>query len=340
MRIFYFPDGGEGAEGGGNSTDTATTTTTDKPVDSILTAAELKEYGLENADQLKTILRQHKESNIPAAEKEKQEQERKADFISFAAKNGHMKVEEINAYESVKSKADRDLVFEKHLQQFKEDNPEITDPEELTTQARADFESEYKLTSDNEKQKNRGEARMKKEAEELRSPHTSKYEKTQSAYQERKALEGKLPEFNKAITALIEKCTPEKLTLSKIKEGDTELPIEVELSKKERDEIIKTFVTPKMYREFAENEKDLSKFEAKATQKINGFLREKYFDEVVSKSYEKGKGVGTGQGSNVGAEQPYAIVRNMSIPSTEGKQSADKEVMDNEVEIRRKIHNR
>lgn len=71
MRIFYFPDGGEGGEGGG------ATTQVDRPVDSVLTASELKEYGLENADQLKTLLRQHKESNIPVAEKEKAEQEKR-----------------------------------------------------------------------------------------------------------------------------------------------------------------------------------------------------------------------------------------------------------------------
>ena len=331
MRIFYFPDGGEGGEGGD------ATTQVDRPVDSVLTASELKEYGLENADQLKTLLRQHKESNIPVAEKEKAEQEKKADFISFAAKNGHMKVEEINTYETIKSKADRDLVFEKHLAQFKEDNPDVTDPDELATQAKADFEIEYKLSSENEKQKIRGEARLKKEAEELRSPYTSKYEKTQSAYNERKALEGKLPEFNKTISAIIEKCTPEKLTISKIKEGDAELPIEVELTKKERDEAIKLFVTPKQYREY---EQDPAKFEEKVTKKINGFLKEKYFDEVVGKSYEKGKGVGTGQGSNVGADQPFAVVRAMNVPSKEGKQNADKEMMDNDLELRRKLSNR
>lgn len=336
MRIFYFPDGGEGAEGGGNPTDVVTTPT-DKPVDSVLTAAELKEYGLENADQLKTILRQHKESNIPAAEKEKQEQVKKADFINFAAKEGHMKVEEINAYESVKSKPDRDLVFEQHLKQFKEDNPDITDPEQLTTQARADFESEYKLTSENEKQKGRGEARLKKEAEELRSPYTSKYEKTQSAYNDRKELEVKLPEFNKTISSIIEKCTPDKISLSKIKEGDTELSIDVDLSKKDREELAKTFVTPKMYQEY---QKDPAKFEEKASKKINGFLKEKYFDKVVSESYDKGKKVGTGQGSNVGAEQPYAVVRNMSIPTTEGRQNADKDVTDDDVRIRKAVNNR
>jgi hypothetical protein len=331
MRIFYFPDGGEGGEGGG------ATTQVDRPVDSVLTASELKEYGLENADQLKTLLRQHKESNIPVAEKEKAEQEKKADFISFAAKNGHMKVEEINTYETIKSKADRDLVFEKHIAQFKEDNPDVTDPDELATQAKADFESEYKLSSENDKQKARGEARLKKEAADLRNPISTKYEKTQSAYNDRKELEVKLPEFNKTISSIIEKCTPDKISLSKIKEGDTELSIDVDLSKKDREELVKTFVTPKMYQEY---QKDPAKFEEKASKKINGFLKEKYFDDVVSKSYEKGKGVGTGQGSNVGAEQPFAIVRNMTIPSKEGKQSADKEVMDNEVEIRRKIHNR
>jgi hypothetical protein len=314
---FYFPDGSEGAEGGGGATETAPIVET-KPVDSILTAEDLKEYGLENADQLRTILRQHKESNIPAADKEKEEQTRKADFISFAAKEGHMKVEEINSYESLKSKSDRDLRFEKYVDEWKEDNPEITDQDEVLSQAKADFENEFKLNSDSEKQKARGEARLKKEADELRNPYTSKYEKTQSAYQERKALEGKLPEFNKAVASLIEKCTPDKLPISKVKDGEEEFPIEVELTKKERDELIQTFVTPKTYQAYVKNEKDLSKFEGEVRKKIDGFLKVKYFETSLSKAYETGKGRGIVRGSNVGAEQPFSIIRGKGAPGKEG----------------------
>jgi hypothetical protein len=289
---FYFNDGagndggGEGAGGEGAGA---------QVVESLLTEAELKEYGLENKDQLKLILNQHKESKIPAAEKEKQEQLKKADFIKFSAEEGLLKVEEVNAYETIKSKADRDLAFERHLEEWKEDNPEVTDPADISAQATADFEAKYSLNSENEKQKARGLQKISKEAAEIRNPLSSKYTAAEKAYQEREALKGNLPAFNKAISELIEKCTPEKLAIAKVKEGETEVPIEVELTKKERDEMIELFRTPKMYQKFA-SAKDLAEFEGIATKKISGFLKEKYFDTAVSGSYEKGKKVGTGQG--------------------------------------------
>lgn len=317
---FYFPDGSEGAEGGGGIQPVA-----DKSDAPILTADHLKEYGLENVDQLHTILRQHKESNVPAADKEKQEQIRKADLINFAANEGLMRVEDFNSYESLKSRTDRDLLFEKHLGEWKEDNPDVTDPEEILSQAKDDFEREYKLNTENEKQKARGEARLKKDATDLRNPVESKFSQTQTAYQERKALEGKLPEFNKAIASLIEKCTPEKLSISKVKDGEEEFPIEVELSKTDREELIKIFTTPKTYRAYAANEKDLSKFEGEVTKKVNGFLKTKYFDTAVSTSFEAGKGRGVVKGSNIGAEQPFSVIRGKGTPGKEagGTQTLD-----------------
>jgi len=329
---FYFNDNAD--NGGGVVNDPSKVVP-----ESLITADELKEYGLENKDQLRLILNQHKESKIPAAEKEKQEQLRKASFIQFSAENDLLKVEEVNAYETIKSKADRDLAFEKHLEEWKEDNPEVTDPEDIASQATADFESKYNLNSDNEKQKARGIQKIAKEAAELRSPLSTKYTAAEKAYQEREALKGKLPAFNKAISDLVDKCTPDKLAIAKVKEGESEIPIEVELTKKEREELVSLFRTPKMYQKF-ESAKDLAEFEASATKKITGFLKEKYFDDVIGKSYTAGKEVGVTKGSTVGAEQPFAIVRSMGIPSSEGRKTADQEVMDNEIEIRKKVSNR
>lgn len=331
--IFYYEDnGGEGGGSGGEDTNVV------KP-DPLLTSEMLKDYGLSNREELLTILNQHKESKVSVEEKQKQEQLKKADFINFAAKNDLLKVDEYNAHENIKAKPDRDLAFEKHLEEWKEDNPKVTDPEDILSQAKADFESEYKINSENEKQKSRGLAKMKERADSLRSPLFTKVTAAEQRYQEHKAMEGKVPEFNKAINTLIEKYTPEKLEISKVKEGEADVPIEVELNKKEREELAKTFLTPKMFHKF-QTAKDLSEFESIATKKINGFLREKYFDAAVSKGYEKGKGVGTAQGSTVGAEQPFAIVRNLGIPSVEGKRSAEQEVRDNDVAIRKAVNGR
>ncbi len=150
-------------------------------------------------------------------------------------------------------------------------------------------------------------------------------------------MKGKIPEFNKAINALIEKATPEKLSISKVKDGETELPIEVELTKKEREEVAAIFRTPKMFQKFLDA-KDLSEFETLAAKKVNGFLKEKYFDTAINKSFETGKGIGVTKGSNVGAEQPFAIVRNMNVATNEGRVDAAAEVDNNDLAIRKQIN--
>lgn len=333
---FYYEDnagegggnGGEnnGGEGGGSHS-----------TESFLSPDELKSYGVENKEQLFAVLNQHKESQVSAEEKQRQVESKKADFIKFAAENSLLKVDDVSHYETITKKADRELAIEKHIEEWREDNPDVTDPSEITAQATADFQEKYNLNSENAKQKARGEARIKELAEKIRTPVTSKYTAAEKAYTERKAIEGKIPEFNKAVSELITECTPDKLVIGKVKEGEIEVPIEVELTKKEREELTKSLVTPKMFQRFT-SAKDLSEFKASTTKRITSILKEKYFDSVIEKSYAAGKGVGTTQGSTVGAEQPFAIVRSISGPQTDAERATgEKAVMDNDLELRKKV---
>jgi hypothetical protein len=267
----------------------------------VLTAADLKELGFDNVDSLKSLVKSAKENNISPEEKAKKDNVEKANLLKYAAENGIMNVEDYNKRESLKGKADRDLVFDRFSSEHKEDFPDASDED-----VREAFESEYKLNSDSDKSKARGEARLSKEAKELRTPFEQKYTVAEQKYTEHKALEGKFPEFNKFMDSLIEKCTPEKMTFAKVKDGDAEVEIEVELSKKDREEIAKAFRTPKAFQAFI-GETDPAKVEQTLSKKINGFLKEKYFDSAISQGYEKGKSVGIKNGSNIGAENPYAL---------------------------------
>jgi hypothetical protein len=317
---FFFEDGAEGAGGaGGAEPNAGAAAASAAPVDvpeSIITAEELKNYGIDR-DQLRTILQSHKENAIPAEQKEKEAQVNKATFIKYAAEKGLMKVEDFNSYESLKNKSDRDLRFESYLKEWREDNPEVTDAEEIQSQAKSDFENEFRLNSENAAQKARGEARLKKEAEELRSPLTSKYQSAEAAYNREKAMLGKIPDFNKFVDTLIEKCTPDKLSVSKVKDGEEEIQVEVELSKKDREELSEHFRTAKTYAAYENGEKDLSKVEAGISKKINGYLREKYHDQIVGKAFELGKGRGVVKGSNVGSEQPFSVIKGQA-PGKDG----------------------
>lgn len=319
FRRFIYNDDAGNTGGGAAATaaaPAATTTTTDiagAPAhESILTAEQLKEYGIENPEQLQTILRQHKEGSVSAEEKQRLVDSREADLIKHSVDKGLMKVEDFNQAKTVKGRADRDLVYEKYEKEWREDNPDITDPEEIAANAKKEFEAEYRISSENGKAKARGEARLSKEASELRDPYVQKLSSAEASYTETKAIEGKIPQFNKFVNELIEKLTPEKLVLSKVKEGEVEVPIEVELSKEERKELAKTFRSTKTFASFmaVDDAKKLTALEASLSKKIDGFLRAKYFDAAVSTGFTKGKDIGMAQGSTVGAGQPFGIAKN------------------------------
>lgn len=335
-KFYYEDNAGEGGGNGGENNGGEGGSL--QKVESFLSKDELKSYGVETKEQLFAVLSQHKDSQVSAAEKERIEEGKKADFIKYSAENGLLKVEDVNTYETILKKSDIDLALERHTEEWREDNPEVTEPSEISDQAKADFQEKYNLNSENAKQKARGEERIKKQAADLRTPISSKYKAAEASYQECKAMEGKIPEFNKAVSDLITECTPDKLVIGKVKEGDSEVPIEVELTKKEREELTKSLVTPKMFQRFT-NSKDLSEFKNSAAKRINGILKEKYFDAAIEKSYTAGKGIGTTQGSNVGAEQPFAIVRDISGPRSASERSdGDKAVMDNDMEMRKRIN--
>lgn len=314
---FIYEDG-VGATGGA---DTAAAKTDQQP-ESVLTAADLKELGFDNVDSLKSLVKSAKENNVSPEEKAKKDNIEKANLLKYAAENGIMNVEDYNKRESLKGKADRDLVFDRFSSEHREDFPDASDED-----IKEAFDSEYKLNSDIDKSKARGEARLSKEAKELRTPFEQKFTVAEQKYSEHKALEGKFPEFNKFMDSLIEKCTPEKMTFAKVKDGDAEVEIDVELSKKDREEIAKVFRTPKAFQAFI-GETDSAKVEQTLAKKINGFLKEKYFDSAVSKGFEMGKDIGIKNGSNVGADSPYALTKDTKTkaqaPVVDIQQSNDK----------------
>ena len=76
-----------------------------------------------------------------------------------------------------------------------------------------------KLDSDNEKVKARAEAKLAKRAAELRSPHTSAYEKTRKDYDEERDLRQTFPNFTKKIEDFSKEFIPEKYEFFKTKDG-------------------------------------------------------------------------------------------------------------------------
>lgn len=326
---FLLDDNAEGGAGGGSAAATPT---------NFITEEEAKSFGFDSKEALTTFLKEKTAAPVTDDEKSKKDNIDKARFISYSAENDLMKVEEYNQYEALKSKADADLVFEKYAAEAKEDDPAATDAD-----IRENFEREYRFKSENEKSKARGVERLKKEAEEIRKPFHSKYEEAKNRFAEFKDLEAKYPTFKEFVSGVIKELTPDKLTVAKFKDkikddsNEEEIPIEIELSEKDREDIIKSFLNPKTFRDYRDSNGKTDDLKAAISKKVDGVIRARKREEIDKKTWEAATGFGVRKGSNVGAENPFAL-NSTTKRSVEGKAEANKVVSDNDIELRKKVN--
>lgn len=260
--------------------------------------------------QLKELqeLKEWKAANTKAPEKSpeeiaKENEADKANFIKFSVDNELFKIDEYTQYETLKVKADADLVFEGFVKDFKEENPDITDEIELSAAAKEAFDKEYKLSSTNEKAKEKGLAKLAKEANEIRNPYESKVKIAQTSYNEEKEVREKMPAFDKFIDEQIAKNAPDKVPF-KIKKGETEVTVEIELTKEDKEALTKAFKTPKTFYSFSKSSEEA---QVSVTKKINGWIRENKFEEALTKAFGTGESIGVKNGSNTGADAPFAM---------------------------------
>lgn len=276
----------------------------------ILSDEELKSYGFDSGEALKKFLDEQKDKNAPDEEKQEKENLDKANFIKFSAENKLFKVDEYNQYETLKSKADSDLVFEKFKAEYKEDHPEFENEEELKDAAQEEFDYEYKVNSESESAKKRGQAKLAKEAKELRSPFESKVNDARSQYDDNKKIRDNYPKFEKFVDESIVKNTPDKFVAFKAKEGEEEIDIEIELTKEDREAIAKAFKTPKTYQLFSKGKPE--EIQAKIDSKIQGWVKANKSEQIAARSYEIGKGISLKEGSKVGSENPFPLSKGVA----------------------------
>lgn len=238
----------------------------------------------------------------------------KAELIKYSAENDLMKVDDFNKFETLKAKADKDLVFDKFstevkdeiTEEVKAENPDATE-EEISAKIKEAFEKEFPLESKNAKAKARAEAKLQREAKEIRTPLESTYNTAKERYSESREIVSKIPEFNKLMDDVIKDSTPEKLIV-KTKDGEQEIDIEVELNKEQRAEIEKLFKNEKVFgKYYNSDEKEKGSFKASIQKKIEGYLKANHFDAAVSKGFEQGVKIGTAKGSTVGAKNPFPL---------------------------------
>lgn len=314
-RFFY--ETGDQNEGGGSGDPLIQDPPKQEIPSPIITDEELKSYGFDSPESFKTFLSKHKEESIPEAEKLAKANEEKANFLKFSADtkdatgNPLLKVEDYQQYETIKSKSDKDLVFENYLTEYKEEHTDITDPKELEAAAKEDFDYEYKLKDgETEKAKAKGLKKLERDAKELRTPFESKVTTAQEQFKQNNNIRETYPKFEKFVKEAVVKNTPDKTILYKAKDGENEVPIEIELTQKDRDAMAKEFMTPKIFQKFLDLKPE--EFNAMLDKKQQGWVKLNKFDEVNAKTWEVAMGVGTKKGSTVGATNPFPLRGNAS----------------------------
>jgi hypothetical protein len=326
---FNFELGAEGNNGG-----------VDTLVDPVIPDNVLKE--LEELRSFKANMASVEPTRTPE-ELAKEAELEKVNFRKFAIESDYMKDEDFSKLESLKSQKDRDLIFEDFSKEWEVENPDV-DPEYKESMIKEDFESLYHLNSDNKVLKLKGEKLLAKEATEKRSPLENNYKKAQDGYGEAKSVYATVPKFNKFIDEVIKKNVPDKLTLFKTKEGEQELEVDGELTKEQKEEIDSMFrKNIKIFEKFKSG-KDIDNVEASISKKIQGYIKINTYESANQKSFQLGKelgeGLGTNNGSTIGAKQPYAVVKGISKASVEEAKNSKDNVLADDIAFREKMKHR
>jgi hypothetical protein len=331
------------AEGGATVETTTTapdTTTTTTEVTKVEIPADIQKELEELRAFRQTITEKESKTQEQIA---KEAEIEKAEFIKFSAENDLMKVDDFARFETAKQRQDRELVFENFSKEWKDENKDATDDE-----VQEAFDNQYHVNSDSDKAKSRGEKLIAKEAKELRTPLETSYTKAKGSYEQHKVLKQDMPNFQKFIDSTIEKNISDKIKVYE-KEIDSEkIAVDIEITKEEKKEIFdavkKEIATHESYATWKKDSKDgkNERLEKMIAKEVKYLINEKKqslaYESTATKFYEVGEKKGTAKGSNVGANNPFAVIRQMGVPQTAAQLDALQTVEKSDLELRRKLN--
>jgi hypothetical protein len=332
MKFFSkFYDDGAGNGGPGDGT---------APVETEVFTPELKQE-LESLRAFQKSITEKEPEKTPEQLQKEVELE-KVNLRKFSVENDLMKDDDFQKLETVKNKKDEDLVFEDFSDEWEKDNPEA-DPRTKEEEKRAAFEAQYHIKSDNKTNKERGQKLIAQEAAAIRNPLETTYQTAKSRYDLEKMVKGEINGYNEYINSIIKENTPEKLIVKasvksgKEGEADTELDVDVDITEDQRKEIQKIFNNKKTFHDYVSDKDKRDELKVKIAKKITGYIKENMFERAIQRAAEVGHGNGMSKGSNVGAEQPFAIVREMKHPSDNLDKSQMKEINDSFDAVRQQL---
>jgi len=251
-----------------------------------------------------------------------QNQVYEAELISYAVKEGRMKLDEFDKVKELTKTPDTELVFKNFLQEFKEDNPDI-DEDEIEQEARSVFEDKYDLSSSNENRKNRGLNKIKSEANQLRSPLATKHSELRKEYDEITSLRKDYPTFVKKVSEITEGYVPEKYNFFNTKDEDSDVSVDLDISEEDRKNIKKEInkrleSSPEVFSLFKKNDIEGVK---KAIEKVS---KEVVFETQREAGYAKiaqefkRRGI---EKASVGSTSPFPL-NNSGIGTNVGNNAA------------------
>jgi len=274
--------------------------------------AFLKEHNLASLDELVDKLKPKVEETPEQIKKREELQQ--ANLISFAVENDLMSLENINKYQELKNTTDEDLVFEAFSKDRRDEileelGDEATE-EQIIEKLRKDFDSEYPVSSKNEKIRQRAENKIKKEAAEMRQPLESSFTEAKARYDEEMSMRTDIPKYNQTITGLAASAVPDTFQFFADKDGEDEISVPVKVTPE-----VKKTILDSVENKIMKNPQTYLLYKQGKTEQIQEMISDhvellmyKHLGESGKKEIAKvylGRGVA--KGSNTGASNSFAV---------------------------------
>ena len=199
------------------------------PVDELL-----KETKFNSLEELKQALAEKNDKAGKTPDQIKKDEEvYQAKLKAYAVENDLMKSDDLQRYDTVKSSSDEDLVFSAFATEMKDEILEGLDEdateEEIIAAIRKEFENEYPLNSKSDKVKARAEAKLKKAADEIRSPLESSFNTAKTRFDDETSVRNEYPKYQAAIKKMTADIVPDTFSFYKEVDGEEEVKADVEV---------------------------------------------------------------------------------------------------------------
>lgn len=281
----------------------------------------LKELGVSSLDELKEKLSAKGSESLSPEEKEKAQEIYEANLQKFAVEKDLMGIDDFSQLKTLKSRQDAELVFDKYLEDWKEENPDIT--EDIEELAKEEFEKDYKLNHDNEKIKGRGIAKLADAAAAIRNPLLSSYNTAKEQFDAETDLRTNFPKFTADINKIATELVPQKMEWFKGKDGEDEVAIEIDIPEEDRkdihDKVVKRLSNPDSYELFKGGK--LGELKEGIADYVDYLVNKKSKEIGNAKIAEIFLGRGIEKGSIVGANNSFAANQGKAAAHNADKKS-------------------